>query len=88
MKPYYRPRRLRENSTLRSMVRETSLSTQQLIYPLFVQEGTGVRREITSMPGQYRFSIDTLVEELKGGPGRLNSGRSAFRDTREERQRC
>ena len=66
MKPYFRPRRLRENPTLRNMVQETRLSIQQLIYPLFVQEGTGIRQEIASMPGQYRFSIDTLVEELKG----------------------
>ncbi len=64
MKPYYRPRRLRENSTLRRMVRETRLAVDSLIYPVFVQEGTGVKNEIPSMPGQYRFSVDTLVEEL------------------------
>jgi porphobilinogen synthase len=65
MSPYYRPRRLRENSTLRKMVRETRLQVDQLIYPVFVREGEGVREEISSMPGQYRFSVDALIEELQ-----------------------
>ncbi len=63
MKPYFRPRRLRENPILRRMVRETRLSVDQLIYPLFVREGKGIREEISSMPGQFRFSPDMLVEE-------------------------
>jgi porphobilinogen synthase len=46
------------------MVRETRLSVDRLIFPLFVQEGQGIHVEISSMPGQYRYSIDTLVEEL------------------------
>lgn len=66
MKPYHRPRRLRENPVLRRMVREHRLSADRFIYPVFVQEGRGVRQEIPSMPGQFRFSIDTLVEELQG----------------------
>ncbi len=65
MKPYYRPRRLRGDSTLRKMVRENRLAADRLIYPVFVQEGAGVRHEIASMPGQFRFSVDTLVEELQ-----------------------
>ena len=65
MKPYFRPRRLRENPILRRMVQETRLSVDQLIYPVFVREGKGIREEIPSMPGQYRFSPDTLVEELQ-----------------------
>ncbi len=65
MTPYYRPRRLRENPVLREMVRETRIGVQQLVYPVFVQEGKGIREEILSMPGQFRFSIDTLVEELQ-----------------------
>ena len=65
MKPYFRPRRLRENSTLRRMVRETRLGSDQLIYPLFVQEGRKIRDEIPSMPGQFRFSPDTLLKELE-----------------------
>jgi porphobilinogen synthase len=47
------------------MVRETRLSVDQLIYPLFVRPGKGVRKEIKSMPGQYQLSVDTLVEECK-----------------------
>jgi porphobilinogen synthase len=65
MTPYFRPRRLRENATIRRMVRETRLAVDQLIYPVFVREGEGVREEISSMPGQYRFSVDRLTEELK-----------------------
>lgn len=47
------------------MVRETRLSVDQLICPLFVREGQGVREEINSMPGQFRFSVDALLEELQ-----------------------
>ncbi|MCZ6484614.1 MAG: porphobilinogen synthase [Acidobacteria bacterium] len=65
MKPYFRPRRLRENPILRRMVRETRLSVDQLIYPIFVREGKGIREEISSMPGQFRFSPDMLMEELR-----------------------
>ncbi|MEE2840718.1 MAG: porphobilinogen synthase [Acidobacteriota bacterium] len=64
MKPFFRPRRLRENPILRRMVRETRLSVDQLIYPVFVVEGEGIREEISSMPGQFRYSQDTLIEEL------------------------
>lgn len=65
MKLDFRPRRLRENAVLRRMVQETRLSVNQLIYPVFVREGVGIREEIASIPGQYRFSIDTLLEELQ-----------------------
>ena len=65
MKPYFRPRRLRGHPALRRMVRETRLSVDQLIYPVFVKDGSGVREQISSMPGQFRFSPDTLAEELK-----------------------
>ena len=65
MKPYFRPRRLRESAILREMVQETRLGVKQLIYPVFVREGRGIREEIVSMPGQFRFSIDTLLEELQ-----------------------
>jgi porphobilinogen synthase len=65
MSPYYRPRRLRENPILRRMVRESRLQAEQMIYPVFVREGSGIREEISSMPGQYRFSVDTLIDELK-----------------------
>ena len=59
-----RPRRLRGNEILRKMVRETRVDKSSLIYPLFVQEGTGIREEIPSMPGQYRYSLDILPEKL------------------------
>ena len=49
-----RPRRLRKGSVLRKMVRETRMDKSSLIYPLFVKEGTGVKEEIPTMPGQYR----------------------------------
>lgn len=66
--PAYRPRRLRANETIRAMVRENELKAADLIYPLFVEFGTGVRREIVSMPGQYNISLDQLpaeIDELK-----------------------
>jgi len=62
--PTYRPRRMRANETIRSMMRETSLSAADLIYPLFVKPGTGLRDEIKSMPGQYQLSIDQLPAEI------------------------
>jgi len=60
-----RPRRLRQTRTLREMVRETSLSARDFIYPLFVKHGRTARDPIPSMPGQYQFSVDALVEEVK-----------------------
>ena len=50
-----RPRRLRNGALLRSMVRETRISADTLIYPMFVQDGENIREEIPSMPGQYGF---------------------------------
>lgn len=58
-------RRLRQKEAIRSLVRETVVVKEDLILPLFVVEGTGIKEEITSMPGQYRFSIDTLLMEMK-----------------------
>lgn len=60
--PAVRPRRLRLNPTLRSVVRETTLEQSDFIYPLFVRHGSGERRAIASMPGQFQLSIDTMVE--------------------------
>jgi porphobilinogen synthase len=59
-----RPRRLRTSEGMRKLVRETTLSVSDFIYPLFVVEGTGIREEIPSMPGVYHFSIDQLLKEL------------------------
>ena len=58
-------RRLRRNETIRNMVRETRLSPSDLILPLFIVEGTGVREAIASMPGVERFSVDQVVAEAK-----------------------
>ncbi len=63
--PKYRPRRLRSNKLLRELIRETHLSVKDLIMPLFVRSGNGIKNEISSMPGNYQFSVDTLVEEIK-----------------------
>jgi porphobilinogen synthase len=61
--PIQRLRRLRQHETFRRMVRETRLSASDLIYPMFVMEGKDQRREIASMPGQFRVSTDLLVKE-------------------------
>lgn len=63
--PIHRLRRLRMHPGLRRMVRQTRLSVERLICPLFVRSGTGVRQEIRSMPGQYQWSVDTLVEQCR-----------------------
>lgn len=59
-----RPRRLRSNPVIRGMVQETRVSKDTLIYPLFVVEGENKKEEIPSMPGQYRYSMDRISEEL------------------------
>src|SRR5437588_1310766 len=64
MFPIDRPRRLRHHPVLRELVRETSLGVSDLILPLFVRPGRGIRKEIASMPGQYQLSVDRLVEEV------------------------
>ncbi|GBC82455.1 Delta-aminolevulinic acid dehydratase [bacterium HR10] len=61
----HRPRRLRRTPELRRLVQETQLSVDDLIYPLFVCPGEGVRQEVASMPGVYTLSIDQLVEEAQ-----------------------
>ncbi|HQG32771.1 MAG TPA: porphobilinogen synthase, partial [Deltaproteobacteria bacterium] len=65
MFPEDRPRRLRQNAAMRRMVRETSLSVDDLIYPLFVKEGKSIREAISAMPGQIRYSPDQLAGEAK-----------------------
>jgi len=61
--PIYRPRRLRQNPKLRALVRETELSVGDLVQPLFVREGSRLRKPISSMPGQFQLSVDELVKE-------------------------
>ncbi|HET8576214.1 MAG TPA: porphobilinogen synthase [Methylomirabilota bacterium] len=85
--PVYRPRRLRESPLLRRMVRETALRIDDLIYPLFVAHGRGIREPISSMPGHFRLSIDELLKECKdatsmGIPAVLLFGLPAEKDPR------
>lgn len=65
MELIHRPRRLRRNPIIRGMVRETRISADTIIYPIFVVEGNNIKEEIATMPGQYRYSIDRIGEELE-----------------------
>ena len=83
--PIFRPRRLRETETFRRMVRETRLSVDDFIMPFFVVHGRDVRREISSMPGNFQLSVDELVKEAKetaslGIPGIILFGLPATKD--------
>jgi porphobilinogen synthase len=63
--PIYRPRRLRANENIRRMVRETKLSPDDFVYPLFVTHGKGVKKEISAMPGNFQQSIDNIVKDCE-----------------------
>ena len=63
--PEYRARRMRRTETFRAMIRETRLAPEQMIYPLFVLPGKGVREPVPSMPGVFRLSVDQLVAEAR-----------------------
>jgi porphobilinogen synthase len=85
--PTHRLRRLRRNEALRSLVRETRLTTANLIYPMFVCPGTKVRQEVSSMPGVYQQSVDQIVEEAReveslGIPGIILFGLPENKDPR------
>ncbi len=85
--PEYRPRRLRKNELIRRMVRETRLSVDDLIYPLFAAAGKGIRKEVPSMPGVFQQSVENLVKEVKevaslGIPAILLFGIPAKKDAR------
>ena len=85
--PRTRLRRLRRTQTLRSMVRETRLSRKDLVLPLFVVEGSGVREPVASMPGVFRYSVDQVVSEAKsirdlGIPAVILFGIPAEKDAR------
>lgn len=62
--PFVRPRRLRHHPLVRGLVRETTLDAGDFILPMFVRPGKGIRTEISSMPGNFQLSPDTLVEEV------------------------
>jgi porphobilinogen synthase len=81
----HRPRRLRRMERLRRLVRETRLAADDLIYPLFVVHGQGIREEIDSMPGTYHWSLDLLPAEVEevaslGIPGVILFGIPAVKD--------
>ncbi|MBN1627473.1 MAG: porphobilinogen synthase [Deltaproteobacteria bacterium] len=59
-----RPRRLRRTPAIRDMVRETGISVKDLIFPLFVKDGKGIKEPIPSMPGQFHFSTDMIIKEI------------------------
>jgi porphobilinogen synthase len=63
--PIVRNRRLRGSQALRNLVRETQLSVNDLVYPIFVTVGSNIKSEITSMPGVYHYSLDRLAEEIE-----------------------
>jgi porphobilinogen synthase len=63
--PDYRPRRMRRNETLRRMMRETTLSVDDLILPLFAIEGKGIKNPIDAMPGHFQLSVDNLVKTAR-----------------------
>jgi porphobilinogen synthase len=83
--PEYRPRRLRKNENFRRLIRETRLSVDDLIYPLFVVPGKNVKKQIQSMPGNFQMSIDNIVNEAQkvrelGIPGILLFGIPSGKD--------
>ena len=63
--PEYRPRRLRNSEGIRRLVRETALSVNDLVYPLFAAAGKGIKKPVESMPGVYNLSVDIVVEEAQ-----------------------
>ncbi len=64
--PQQRPRRLRRTDAIRRLVRETRVTPDHLVAPLFVCQGEGIRREIASMPGCFQLSPDLIVDECRG----------------------
>ena len=87
MFPVERPRRLRANATIRRLVRENHLRVDDLIYPVFVTGGTGIKKHIDAMPGVHNYSVDVLLKELAplveaGLPGIMLFGIPTFKDAR------
>ena len=85
--PTHRPRRLRRSEALRSLVRETRLTTAGMIYPMFVCPGSNLRKEVSSMPGIYQQSVDQIVQECReveqlGIPGVILFGLPETKDAR------
>jgi porphobilinogen synthase len=85
--PRYRPRRLRANENFRRLIRETTITVNDLIYPLFVRPGKGIKNPISSMPGCYQLSVDELTKEAQeiyelGIPGIILFGIPEKKDER------
>lgn len=85
MTPFFRPRRLRASAGIRQLVRETQLSVNDLVYPLFVVPGTNIKEEIPSLPDSYHLSVDKAVETAKkaydlGVTGLLVFGLPEYKD--------
>ena len=83
----YRPRRLRASAGIRTMVRETQLSVQDFVYPIFVVPGINIKKEIPSLPGQYHLSADQAAEAAKeaaalGIPAVLLFGLPEYKDAK------
>lgn len=62
---HIRPRRNRKNAAIRAMIEETQLGAQHLIYPIFLKDGKNIQEEVSSMPGNYRWSLDKLLPEFE-----------------------
>src|SRR3989442_14561009 len=77
--PIRRMRRLRRTAALRRLVQETHLVPAQLVWPLFVCHGEGVRREVTALPGVYQTSVDELVKDAERARGLGLGGILLFR---------
>ncbi len=83
--PVYRPRRMRASENLRSMIRETSVSPADFIYPLFVVPGEGIKNEIETLAGNYQYSVDRVIEAVDevvalGIPGVILFGLPSYKD--------
>lgn len=65
MQLFQRPRRNRKNKAIRAIAQETDLGVERLIYPIFLLDGKGIKTEVKSLPGNYRWSIDTLLPEIE-----------------------
>ena len=82
--PLDRPRRLRRTAGLRRLTRETRLSVDQLVYPLFIAPGRDLQQEIPSMPGQFRWSVDTAVCEAQFAADPSEENLAALNTIRDE----
>ncbi|HAT98678.1 MAG TPA: porphobilinogen synthase, partial [Acidaminococcaceae bacterium] len=83
--PIYRPRRLRATENLRSLIRETSVSVKDLIFPLFVVPGSNVKNEIETLKNNYQWSVDRVMEAVDevvelGIPAVLLFGLPSYKD--------